>query len=185
MPLKITLEIPERPRTCPMPPPPQLLSVGQLSPSLGVCSVRVSTFFDEAILPRASSLASPAHSALIDGLSPLEIIFDFFAGRQQPGLRRTRGAARGWSLASAHLFCTGGMYPAARIRHCLPTVCLSRTRRDVWSQCKCHFRADCKGQHINELLRASQVSCPRNYESMNQLREHSLLRCALFCRILQ
>lgn len=47
--------------------------------------VSVTTFYDEAILPRGSALAAPVHSAMIEGNSPLEIIFDFFAGRQQPG----------------------------------------------------------------------------------------------------
>lgn len=47
--------------------------------------VSVTTFYDEAILPRGSALATPVHSAIVDGNSPLEVIFDFFAGRQQPG----------------------------------------------------------------------------------------------------
>jgi len=51
----------------------------------GAGGVRITCFYDEAILPRGSALATPRNSQLVDGLSPLEILFEFFAGRQQPG----------------------------------------------------------------------------------------------------
>jgi len=51
----------------------------------GVGGVRISCFYDEDILPRGSALATPRNSQLVDGLSTLEILFEFFAGRQQPG----------------------------------------------------------------------------------------------------
>jgi hypothetical protein len=46
---------------------------------------RVFTFFDEAILPPGSKFGTVRSGRPLSGSSPLEVIFEFFCGRQQPG----------------------------------------------------------------------------------------------------
>lgn len=48
-------------------------------------NLRVQTYYDESIMPRYAKGVTPRSEPQIHGTSPLEIIFEFFAGRQQPG----------------------------------------------------------------------------------------------------
>ena len=47
---------------------------------------RIYTFYDEGIIPSGSAQATPRTTRPVGGDSPLEIIFGFFCGRQQPGM---------------------------------------------------------------------------------------------------
>ena len=46
---------------------------------------RIATFYDNKIIPDGTRLATPRSMRPITGNSPLEIIFDYFCSRQQPG----------------------------------------------------------------------------------------------------
>ena len=57
-----------------------LLDTKKLDPAF-----RIHTFYDESIIPSGSAFATPRTTRPVGGESPLEIIFGFFCGRQQPG----------------------------------------------------------------------------------------------------
>ena len=46
---------------------------------------RISTYFDERIIPSGTRLATPRSMQPVTGNSPLEVIFDYFCSKQQPG----------------------------------------------------------------------------------------------------
>ena len=100
---------------------------------------RIFTFYDEGIIPSGSANAAPRTTRPVGGESPLEMIYNFFCGRQQP----TAGegsfddlAANNLSMSFPELIkCSSMMFTGKRSMHL--HFCLVHT--GVLSSQKCHI----------------------------------------------
>lgn len=114
---------------------------------------RVFAFFDEAILPPGSKFGTARSGRPLSGNSPLELIFEFFCGRQQPGTSGMPTDATFDEIAQANVSMSLPelmkfalvMFPKHQFTRSELSWVMSKAKSEPFSQIETNWHGDVEG----------------------------------------